>query len=334
MSAFFPPFRSRGWENARALGESGPVIFRFRSHLLLAAVLVGTAFAATPAPSYTGPQAAGDLQAPPRNEASGLAASRRNDDLLWTHDDSGGAEALYGVSTTGLLRATLRIADVKSADWEDIACVMLDGKAWLVIGDIGDNDGRRKRTTVYFVEEPAVEASASRRELSARPAAALRITYADGPRDCESLAIDVRERALYLLSKRDLVPRLYRVALPASLARSEDATAEFVTTVPDLARPTGADAFLAGLFEKGRARPCGMDIATDGSAAVVVTYADVLLFPRADGESWAAAFNRVPLRLPPHALPQAEAVCFSRDGRAIFVASEETRRFLRYERQP
>ena len=72
--------------------------------------------------------------------------------------------------------------------------------------------------------------------------------------------------------------------------------------------------------------------AADGSAAVVVTYVNLAVFPRVAGETWAEAFARPPIHLPAHELPQAEAVCFARDGSTIFVASEETRKLLRYDR--
>jgi hypothetical protein len=75
-----------------------------------------------------------------------------------------------------------------------------------------------------------------------------------------------------------------------------------------------------------------MDFAPDGSAAVVLTYGDTLLFPRAGNESWADALAKPPVALAPHDLPQAEAACFSADGRAVFVGSEESMRLLRYER--
>ena len=282
---------------------------------------------------FAGPTVAGELEAPPRNETSGIAASRQSDDLLWTHDDSGGAPALYAVSTKGELRGTLQIRGVPSGDWEDISCTTIDNVPWLVIGDIGDNDARRKLITLYFVAEPSAAELKRSRSLSAEPSARLHLRFPDGPRDCESLAIDVKERAVYLLSKRDLVPRLYRASLPAKLSNSSEVVAEFVGPTPELARPTGADAFFAALFEKGRARPCGMDFSPDGSAAVVITYADVVVYPRGSDDSWAEAFARAPVRLGAHSLPQAEAVCFSRNGTSIFAASEETRQLLRYDRR-
>jgi hypothetical protein len=65
----------------------------------------------------------------------------------------------------------------------------------------------------------------------------------------------------------------------------------------------------------------------------VVTYGDVAWFERRPGESWADALARDPVVLGAHLLPQAEAVCFSRDGAHIFVASEAVRALLRYDRK-
>lgn len=300
-----------------------------------AVALVASSALARPAaePSFSGPIIAGTLEAPPRNETSGIAASRRNADLLWVHDDSGGKDLLYAVGTNGALRGTLQIGGgVKNEDWEDLASVELDGKAWLVIGDVGDNDAKRRSVRVHFVEEPSAARLAVAGQLAERPAATLRLRYEDGPHDCEAIAIDARERALYLLTKRDTPPRLYRAPLPAPLQHGE-VTARFVTIVPQLPQPNAVQALLPGHLGKRRAQPCAMDFLADGSAAVVLTYGDVLLFSRQPGETWSAAFGRAPARLAAHNLPQAEAVCFSADGMAIFVASEISRTLLRYDRR-
>ena len=58
--------------------------------------------------------------------------------------------------------------------------------------------------------------------------------------------------------------------------------------------------FSAGMVRPRMAgMPVGMDFAADGSAAVVLTYMDVLLFPRQPGESWTDALTRAPQRLHP-----------------------------------
>lgn len=275
---------------------------------------------------WRGPIVAGTLSVPPRNEASGLAASARTPGVLWLHDDSGGEAALYAVGPDGRTRGRLEISGVRNVDWEDLASTELDGRAWLVIGDVGDNLGQRSSVALHFVEEPGTPAA-----TRATPAATLRVRYADGPRDCEGVAVDPRERVVYLLSKRDLPPRLYRVELPNPL-RSGEAVARQVGVVPGLPQPTAAQRRHKGHTGRYRAEPCALDFAADGSAALVVTYGDVLVFPRRSGASWAEALQGTPVRLAEHGLPQAEAGCFSRDGRTIHVASEDDRRLLRYER--
>ncbi len=289
--------------------------------------------AAANAPAFTGPQVSGRLTAPPKNEASGLAASRRMAEVLWTHDDSGGAPMLYAVDADGRARGKLQVGGVKNQDWEDVAAVELDGKPWLLVGDIGDNEAERRSVTVYFVPEPSAAELSLSGQFAEQPAATLRLTYEDGPRDCESLAIDPAERAIYLLTKRDAVPRLYRATLPDGPLADAEVRASFIGLVPHLPKPTAAQALLKGHRGKQRARPCAMDFAPDGSAAVVLTYGDVLLFPRERGESWAETLARPPIVLGAHDLPQAEGICFSAEGGTLYVASESSRTLLRYDRK-
>lgn len=297
-----------------------------RSAVYITLATVGLAQA-----SQVEPPVAGKLEAPPKNEASGLAASSRGE-LLWTHDDSGGAATLYAVSLKGERRGQLRLENIANTDWEDLAAIELDSRAWLLIGDIGDNNAGRPSIQVHFVAEPEPALLRDGAVRTMQASATLRITFEDGPRDAESLAIDPVERALYLLSKRDAVPRLYRVTLPPAPIRDAELRARFVGLVPYVTPNGKVGGGVKGKIESIRSRPCAMDFARDGSAAVILTYGEVLFFPRRSGEDWAGALARAPVRLGAHGLPQAEAACFSRDGQAIYVASESSRKLLRYAR--
>ena len=307
---------------------------RFTRSLFLSFALLAPAatFSRTAHAEFKGPDVAGKMEAPPGAETSGLAPSRRVPDVLWTHDDSGGEPVLYAVGTDGRRRGELHVRGVKNRDWEDLASFELDGKAWLLIGDMGDNDAARSHVELHLVEEPPAEQLARGGDFTAKPAWTLRLVYEDGPRDCESLAVDPAERAIYLQSKRDKTPRLYRVALP-TLPPNGNVLARFVGSATRIPQPSAARRLLTGSRHRYWAQPCAMDFAADGSAALVVTYGDALLFRRDKDESWAAAFARDPVVLGDHALPQAEAGCFSRDGNAIYVASEQEPQLLRYERK-
>lgn len=290
-----------------------------------------TAIAATAA-TFHGPIIAGQLAAPPKLETSGLAISRRSPDVLWTHDDSGGAPALYAVSTTGAAVGILRIQGVKNEDWEDLASYELDGQPWLLIADTGDNDAKRATVLLHIVAEPPREQLKAGGEWSARPTRTLQVRYEDGPRDCESVAVDVAGRAIYLLTKRESVPRLYRVDLelkdgnPITIARH-------VAQVSRVPQPTKAQRKEKSYLGRRRGEVTAMDFTADGSAAVVLTYGSLLYYERSPGEAWAEALARDPVLLESPGLLQVEAACFSADGQQLYVAAEGTRTFVRYDKR-
>ena len=58
---------------------------------------------------------------PELRESSGLAVSRMQPGVLWSHNDSGDAPTLYAIDVKGHLLATVAVANVVARDWEDIA---------------------------------------------------------------------------------------------------------------------------------------------------------------------------------------------------------------------
>jgi hypothetical protein len=200
----------------------------------------------------------------------------------------------------------------------------------LLIADTGDNYRNRNYVQIHLLDEPATDRLSPDRELEMAPAYSLRIRYEDGPRDCESVAVDVKEQAIYLLTKRDAPPRLYRV--PLGVAREEFVTAKCVGSVGALAGKSDMDAILSFVAGKTVAWPTSMDIASDGRSAAVLTYGGVALYCRREGKSWPETFDQTPSRLTFHGLGQAEGVCFSPDGGVIYVVSEGTSGFVRYDR--
>ncbi len=108
------------------------------------------------------------------NEISGVAASWRNPDVLWVHEDHAGYNEIYALDILGnsLGKITLRL--VINNDWEDIAvgpCGDARGaddevdsggspeeaaESCIFLGEIGDNDGDRPTHAVYRIPEPEV----------------------------------------------------------------------------------------------------------------------------------------------------------------------------------
>lgn len=115
-------------------------------------------------------------------EASGLAVSRRVRDRLWTHNDSG-QPILYALDTKGAVTGRVQVLGAKVEDWEAVAVGPCPAGSCVYIGDIGDNDARRKRITIYRVPEPAgAEDAVAVKEI-------FHATYPDGAHDTEALLV-------------------------------------------------------------------------------------------------------------------------------------------------
>ena len=54
------------------------------------------------------------------DEASGIASSKNNPYLIWTHNDSGDLARIYGIGLDGSHLGILRIPGVLAIDWEDM----------------------------------------------------------------------------------------------------------------------------------------------------------------------------------------------------------------------
>jgi hypothetical protein len=71
-----------------------------------------------------------------------------------------------------------------------------------------------------------------------------------------------------------------------------------------------------------RSQVTAADIAPDRHAIAVLTYRDVLVYPRHGRETWAQALARPPRVHPLPWLPQAEALGWSADSRALYATGE------------
>lgn len=268
-------------------------------------------------------------------EASGLAASQRTADLLWSLNDSRNEQVLYGIGIDGRPVARLRVEGASNHDWEALACFRLDGRAWLAIGDIGDNGAGRKRCVVYLVEEPPASDLSAEKETLAPVVWSVPFRYEDGPRDCEAMCVDVAGRQLLLFSKRNRPSHVYAVPLqPTGGAPSagNTAVAKRLGDVPFIPQPSSLQRLMPSPTGRYRGQPTDAAISPDGTQVTVLTYGVALLFRRESGETWAQVFGREPKKLHPHRLSQAEAICFSADGRELFVLGEQKQPVLvRYQ---
>ena len=136
-------------------------------------------------------------------EASGLALSKRSAGYLWTHNDSG-QPVVFALDQKGALTGKVRISGAEVEDWEALAVGPCSGGSCLYIADIGDNDAKRNRITIYRVPEPEPTAS------NASVDAVFHLTYPDGAHDPEALLITPAGE-MFIVTQGDTGPvALYR----------------------------------------------------------------------------------------------------------------------------
>lgn len=252
-------------------------------------------------------------------ELSGLASSRLRDGLLWAHNDGGNEPRLYAIGIDGKSLGSVLVDGASATDWEDIASFELDGASYLVIGDVGDNDAVRKKVALLFIREPAIVGDRVEKDLVVRPEWIVEFSYEDGPRDCESVAVDVPGERILLMSKRTKPPAVYTIPF-----RSAGAVATRITDRVSIPTLDKKDSRLLAAIGRFATQPTSMDVTPDGRLAIVQTYTDAWLFRRAPDQAWGDAFAGEPerLRVPP--LLQAEAIAFDREGVHVFVSGEGT----------
>jgi hypothetical protein len=122
---------------------------------------------------------------------------------FWSHNDSGDP-VLVALDDTGRVSGRLQIEGATVEDWESVAVGGCPSGSCIYVADIGDNDAKRDRITVYRIPEPA-EASGS-----VKVSGVFHATYPDGAHDAESLLITPDGR-LHIVTKGETGPvSMYR----------------------------------------------------------------------------------------------------------------------------
>lgn len=264
--------------------------------------------------NYQKPQIVGQINSKEITESSGIAASRCNKNVLWTHNDSGDGAFIFAINEKGEKLGTWKVSGAKNKDWEDIAAFQdkQTGKCFLYIGDIGNNERLRSEMTIYRVAEPQVsdkdKNSSEKNPNETENADAIKIEYPDVRRDAETLMVNPNTGDIYILTKRlSGAAGVYKLAANYSLEKSNklEKTADF--SVPAI--PNG---FLTG-----------GDISPDGKRVIICDYfsAYEIVLPE-NAKNFDEIWKQKPVIVELGEREQGEAVGYSAEGKAIFAASE------------
>lgn len=223
------------------------------------------------------------ISAPQITESSALAVSTVKRGLVYTINDSGDGANVYVLdSTNGDLVGTTTLDGVEARDIEAIATGE-DGN--LVVADIGDNKGDHESATLYLIPQPG----RGNHTVSSKAAT---VTYANGPRDAESVLYVAQTGRVYVISKQFGGAKVFRT--PRDVFSRSSAVLEPVARAPGLATDA---TFLPG-----------------GDVAVIRSYFGAVAF---SFPSWKKITD---ISLPTQ--KQGESITAPRRGNEIWVGSE------------
>jgi len=259
------------------------------------------------------PVTVGRIESGEITESSGLAASKCQRDVIWTHNDSGDDAFIFAMNTKGTHLGTWRVTNARNDDWEDMAAFKdTAGNCYLYIGDIGNNKRERSESRVYRVKEPGLSdsatASSKKNPLSTDAAEVAVFKYPDTPHNAETMIVEPHNGDVYVLTKRVDGPSLVFKIKP-QFGSPAVVTAEKVGEVTLPAVPNG-------LLTGGSVSP-------DGARVVVCDYTAGYELNLSGGASFDEVWKQKPVPVDLGDRKQGEAITFSADGKSIYATSEK-----------
>lgn len=260
-------------------------------------------------PHFSAGRKVGTIESASITEASGIAASRKNPNVLWVHNDDG-LPCVYAMTVEGKHLGRYILDGARMRDWEDIAIgpgqdPNLD---YIYVGAIGDNASTYKSIRIYRVPEPIIDANQSLAIIKIGGVETIELVYPDGPRNAEALMIDPLTKDIYIISKEE-PSRVYRGAYPLSTTG--------VTTLEYVAK-----------LAWGKAT--GGDISPDGREIVVRGYFAASLWLRPENAPLWQCFDKTECKVPLIFEKQGEAICFDANGTGYYTTSEHAHQPIYY----
>lgn len=282
----------------------------YRRCLLGALTLVVGSLAAQP--QFDRPVELGVVRNSPLKEASGVAASRVQPGVLYTHNDSASVPTLVAISTEGNHLATFPLSGFATGDFEDIAVGPGPDPdlSYVYLGDIGDNRINRSQIIVYRLPEPWVDLAWAANPISDNPGGveSFQLQYPDQAHDAETLLVDPIDRQLFVLTKESGTSQIYKIGLD-SLFPDQINTLEWVGRIP---------------FHQAS----GGDISADGRQIVIRQEDFARWWDRPEGMPVEQAFQDGMTAFAPvvgrPTEPNGEAAGFSTDGNGYYTLSDST----------
>lgn len=255
-------------------------------------------------PLFGQPEVRGLITFDEINEASGIAASKINIGVLWTHNDSGDSARIFAMNIHGEHLGVYRIEGVTNRDWEDIEVGPGpdENKNYIYIAETGDNFAQYETKFIYRVPEPDVDSNQAPVYATLKNCDVITFKYPDGPRDAETILVDPLTKDIYIVSKREKNVRVYLARYPQSL--KDTIIIKYMLTLPFT-------------------MIVGGDISYNGEEILLKTYDKVYYWKRKPEESVAQTLKDKYYNLPYIHEPQGEAIGWSYNANGYYTVSEE-----------
>jgi len=274
-------------------------------------LVAGITYVPAQSHKFKGPVDLGKVDAKIIDEASGLAASRKNRNVLWVHNDDSSEAKVFAINTKGKVIASYRLDIPHGRDWEDIAVGPgpEEGFDYIYLGDIGDNLKQYDLKYVYRFKEPEVKENQKLKidtiKVFDKIAFKLptKMIY-----DTEALMLDPKTKDMYVITKRLKKEQVYRIPFPQTISKTN--VAEFICELP-----YGYEGFNGSGVTAG-------DISPDGSEILIKTYAKVYYYKREKGESIKDALSKKPIRIKYEMEPQGEGLSWQPQVLGYYTISE------------
>ncbi|NJO01604.1 MAG: hypothetical protein HC880_07870 [Bacteroidia bacterium] len=256
-------------------------------------------------PRFTDRQDRGDVENTELTEASGLAVSHSNPDLIWAHNDSGDEARLFLLGKDGGDWGTFRLEGTTNRDWEDIALVKPAGAdtAYIYLADIGNNQNNYDTLYIYRFPEPDLSqlSAPAQAVVPANRIERFAFRYPGQIYDAETLL--VVGNSIYILTKTLLSTLIYYAPLPP--------TTGTVVTLQEVS--TLALTFVVG-----------GDVWESTGDILLKTYDRVYLWEPGSVSSSPGMLYELPaIRLPYTPEPQGESIAWEPDGSGYYTLSEK-----------
>lgn len=253
--------------------------------------------------SYGQAEKLGKVRSSAITEISGISSYSYKKGYFWVHNDSGDKAQVYLIDSLASVKGIVKLKGVNAIDCEDISKFVLNGKAYLLLADIGNNLRNREVLTIYMFPEPELEVGNGVVNLEVADIIKIPFKYADKKRDAEAIFVDQEDEKLYIVSKRDFHSTVFSLPLNTIQDESKVHVLEPLLLLP-FTFVTGAD------------------MRVDGSHIVIKNLTNVYLWERSAGTSVINTLSQPYESIPYIIEPQGEAICFDPNERYFYTISE------------